>query len=149
MSRDNYRAKFKTPFYFTVSSLRATSAKIENAGETIKRVGKMGQPIYNCPDPTGYRDVAESWMDAGVLTSRWQFAWDLLRGEVSGITVGDAFFAPYKTMKPDEVEAKMLENLIGGDVGDRELAALKEVAQQGDQQRMVSIILGSPSFQQR
>ena len=56
--------------------------------------------------------------------------------------------AVIKSLKPDEVEAKMLEDLIGGDVGDHELTALKEVAQQGDQPRMVSIILGSPSFQQ-
>jgi hypothetical protein len=149
MSRENYRAKFKTPFYFTISALRATDASFDNLNECANRNAKMGQPIYNCPDPTGYRDVAESWMDAGVLTARWQFSWDLLRGDISGVKIGDAFFSRYKTMKPDEVEAKMIEDLVGGDVGDHELKALKEVADQGDQQRMVSIILGSPSFQQR
>ncbi|HET6251224.1 MAG TPA: DUF1800 domain-containing protein [Tepidisphaeraceae bacterium] len=149
MSRDNYRAKFKTPFYFTISSLRATDAKFDDLGDTCARDAKMGQPIYNCPDPTGYRDVAESWMDAGVLTARWQFSWDLVRGDLSGVKVGDALFSRYKNLKPEEVEAKMIEDLIGGDVGDRELTALKEVAQQGDQPRMVSILLGSPSFQQR
>ncbi len=149
MSRENYRAKFKTPIYFTVSALRTTAPKLENVYEITKRIGKMGEPIYNCPDPTGYRDQAESWMDAGVLTTRWQFSWDLVRGDISGATVGDGFFARYKALKPEEVEGKMLDDLIGGDVGDRELAALKEVAEQGDQARMVSIILGSPSFQQR
>jgi len=149
MSRDNYRCKFKSPYFFTVSALRATSPKLDNLLETTRRLEKMGEPIYNCPDPTGYRDVAESWMDAGVLTSRWQFAWDLMRGDLSGIAVGDAFLGRYKSLKPEEVEAKMIEDLIGGDVGDRELAALKDVATQGDWPRMASIILGSPSFQQR
>jgi uncharacterized protein (DUF1800 family) len=149
MNRDNYRAKFKSPYFFTVSSLRATSAKLDNVLETTRRIEKMGEPIYNCPDPTGYRDVAESWMDAGVLTSRWQFSWDLLRGDISGVSVGDAFLSRYKNLKPEEIEAKMIEDLIGGDVGDRELTALKEPAAAGDLPRMASIILGSPSFQQR
>ena len=149
MSRENYRAKFKTPFYFTVSALRATQPKVESFLECTKRIAKMNEPIYNCPDPTGYRDVAESWMDAGVLTTRWQFSWDLLRGDIMGVTVDDGFLGRYKAMKPEEVEGKMLEDLIGGDVGDRELTALKEVAQQNDWPRMASIILGSPSFQQR
>ncbi|HZL34578.1 MAG TPA: DUF1800 domain-containing protein [Tepidisphaeraceae bacterium] len=149
MSRLNYRAKFKTPVFFTVSALRATSAKLDSAAETCDRIAKMGEAIYNCPDPTGYRDVAESWMDAGVLTSRWQFSWDLMAGSVEGVKVPATFLARYKSLNSEAAEAKMIEDLIGGDVGDRELVALKEVAGQGDQPRMVSIILGSPSFQQR
>jgi uncharacterized protein (DUF1800 family) len=149
MSRENYRSKFKSPTYFTVSSLRATHATITSGLDTTRRLTKMGEPIYNCPDPTGYRDVAESWMDAGVLTTRWQFAWDLIRGDVNGMTVGAPFFERYKSLKPEQVEAKMIEDLIGGDVGDHELAALKEVAAQSDWPRMASIILGSPSFQER
>ena len=149
ISRENYRAKFKTPVYFTISALRTTVPKIESLSETAKRIEKMGEPIYNCPDPTGYRDQAESWMDAGVLTTRWQFSWDLLRGDVGGLAVGDGFLARYKDLKPEEVEGKMIEDLIGGDIGDHELTALKEPAAQGDQPRMASIILGSPSFQQR
>jgi hypothetical protein len=149
ISRENYRAKFKTPIYFTVSALRATEANVASTAEPVRRLTKMGEPIYNCPDPTGYRDVAESWMDAGVLTARWQYSWDLLRGSLPGITVGAPFFDRYKGLKPEDVEAKLIEDLIGGDVGDHELAALKEVAQKGDQPRMVSILLGSPSFQQR
>jgi hypothetical protein len=149
MNRDNYRAKFKTPFQFTVSALRSTSANFENGEDACARLRRMGEPIYDCPDPTGYRDVAESWMDAGVLTTRWQFAWDLLRGEVKGITVPPTFVEGYKSLKSDEAELKMIEDLVGGDVGDRELTTLKEVAANGDFQRMASIILGSPSFQQR
>jgi len=149
LNQDNYRAKFKTPFQFTVSALRATAANVENAAEACQTVAKMGEPIYNCPDPTGYRDQAESWMDAGVLTTRWQFAWNVVRGAVSGVRVPEPFFNYYRRMKPAEAEQKMIEDLIGGDIGDRELAALKEAAVNQDVPRMTSILLGSPSFQQR
>lgn len=149
MNRENYRAKFKTPFQFMVSSLRATGAKLDGAEKPCAEVARMGEPIYNCPDPTGWRDQAESWMDSGVLTTRWQFAWDLVRGSVDGASIPDSFFARYKSDKPEQTEQKMIEDLIGGDVGDKELATLKDAATGGDVKRMTSIILGAPSFQQR
>jgi hypothetical protein len=55
----------------------------------------------------------------------------------------------YKSLKPEEAEQKLIEDLLEGEVGDRELAALKDVATTGDIPRMISIVLGSPSFQQR
>lgn len=144
LSRENFRCKFKTPFDFTVSALRATDAKIENAHDTVRIVGKMGQPIYNCPDPTGYRFVAESWMDAGVLTSRWDFAWSLVRGQINGIDMSDAFMAKYKGMEASKMQSKMVEDVIGGDIGDRE-----KKMDATEAPRMLSILLGSPSFQQQ
>ena len=149
MSRDNYRCKFKTPLQFVVSSLRATQAKVDDASHVTEVLRKMGEPVYDCPDPTGYFDTAERWMDAGVLTTRWQFAWDLARGSEDGITLTDAFLNRYKSLKPEEAEQKLIEDLLEGEVGDRELAALKDVAGSGDIPRMISIVLGSPSFQQR
>jgi uncharacterized protein (DUF1800 family) len=149
MSRENYRAKFKTPFQFTVSALRATGAKLNDANRVATTIGKMGEQLYNCADPTGYFDTAERWMDSGVLTTRWQFSWDLVRGAVGGVKVSNSFFDRYQADKPEEIEQKMIEDLTGGDAGDRELVALKDAAAQKDIPKMTSIMLGSPSFQQR
>ena len=149
MSRENYRSKFKTPFQFVVSSLRATNAQVNDASYCTEVLRKMGEPVYDCPDPTGYFDTAERWMDAGVLTTRWQFAWDLTRGSADGVQIPPSFIDRYKTLKPEEAEQKLIEDLLEGEVGDRELAALKDVASSGDIQRMMAIVLGSPSFQQR
>jgi uncharacterized protein (DUF1800 family) len=149
MTRDNYRCKFKSPLFFTVSALRATQAKVDNTIATTEVLRKMGEPVYDCPDPTGYFDAAERWMDAGVLTSRWQYAWDLVRGSVDGVSLTDNFLNRYKGLKPEELQQKLIDDLLEGEVGDRELAALKETAPTGDLQRMISIVLGSPSFQQR
>jgi uncharacterized protein (DUF1800 family) len=149
MSRENYRSKFKTPLQFVVSSLRATQAQVNDASYATEVLRKMGEPVYDCPDPTGYFDTAERWMDAGVLTTRWQFAWDLTRGSADGITIPPAYIDRYKSLKPEEAEQKLIEDLLEGEVGDRELAALKDVASTGDIPRMMAIVLGSPSFQQR
>src|SRR5688572_11861596 len=50
--RQNYRSKFKTPFEFAVSALRITDAQVEEGKITVETLAKMGQPIYNCKDPT-------------------------------------------------------------------------------------------------
>ncbi|HXE55814.1 MAG TPA: DUF1800 family protein, partial [Tepidisphaeraceae bacterium] len=149
MSRENFRSKFKTPFQFMVSTIRATGAKLDSAQRVCDEVARMGEPLYNCPDPTGWRDQAESWMDSGVLTTRWQFAWDLVRGSVDGVTIPDSFYSRNKADKPEQTEQKMIEDLVGGEIGDRELAALKDATNGTDLQRMTSIVLGGPSFQQR
>ena len=149
MSRENYRCKFKTPLQFTVSAIRATGASLDNADRVAQSIGKMGEPIYNCADPTGYFDTAERWMDSGVLTTRWQFSWDLVRGAINGAKVPASFYERFKSDKPEEMEQKMIEDLIGGDAGDRELVALKDAANEKDVKKMTSILLGSPSFQQR
>jgi uncharacterized protein (DUF1800 family) len=149
ISRQNYRAKFKTPFQFAVSTLRATDAKVESFNKTALTVAQMGEPVYQCADPTGYRDVAESWMDAGVLTKRWDYAWELMRGSVQGAQVSPAFVDRYKSLKAEDLETKLIEDMIGGEIGDREIKALQAAAAQNDTPRMVGLILGSPSFQQR
>jgi uncharacterized protein (DUF1800 family) len=149
MSRANYRAKFKTPLQFAISSLRATDASVDSMKSTALVISQMGEPIYDCADPTGYRDVAESWMDAGVLTKRWDYGWDLVRGGVRGASVPQTFYDRYQSLKPADMEQKMIVDLIGGDVGDRELKSLQSAAAQSETPRMLSILLGSPSFQQR
>ncbi|HEY2585856.1 MAG TPA: DUF1800 domain-containing protein [Tepidisphaeraceae bacterium] len=149
MSRENYRCKFKTPFQFCVSACRTTQAKVKNAEYVVNVLRKMGEPVYDCPDPTGYFDTAERWMDAGVLTSRWQFAWDLARGSADGIALPESFIDKYKSLKPEDAIQKIIEDMLEGEVGDRELVAMKDVAQSNDIPRMLSIVLGSPSFQQR
>ena len=143
MARENFRSKFKTPFQFVVSALRATDAKIDDGGPTIAVLAKMGQPIYSCPDPTGYFDVAERWMDAGVLTGRWDYAWALVRGSEAGVKVSSAFMEKYSKMDPAKLKQAIIDDVVGGDVGERERKM------EGDSVRLLSIMLGSPSFQQR
>jgi hypothetical protein len=109
----------------------------------------MGMEVYNCPDPTGYYDRAEAWMDSGVLTSRWDFAWDMMRGGVNGVKPSPAIISKYAAMKGDERFVEMIRDYIGDDIGDRTRLVLKEASDANDIPRMLSILLGSPSFQQQ
>lgn len=147
--RANYRSKFRTPFEFTVAAIRTVDGTVESASATADTLRRMGMEIYNCPDPTGYYDRAEAWLDSGVLTSRWDFARDLTRGGVAGVKINPAVMAKYKAMKPDDSYKVMIKDLVGDDIGDKTRIVLKEAADAGDAARMMGVLIGSPSFQQQ
>jgi len=149
VDRANYRAKFRTPYEFAVGAMRMVDAKVDNTGAVCKTLARMGQEVYNCPDPTGYYDRAEAWMDSGVLTSRWDFAWAMMRGSVNGVTPSKAVLDKYTAMKGDDRFVQMVRDFIGDDIGDRTRQVLKEAGDANDVPRMMSILLGSPSFQQQ
>ena len=96
-----------------------------------------------CNDPTGYFDQAESWMDAGVLTSRWDYAWRLVRNGVPGIMIPPAFIERYAKMDESKRVQAIADEVVGGDVGERERKTT------GETDRVMSVLLGGPSFQQR
>ena len=86
-SPDTYRAKVKTPLEFVASALRATGAEVRNALPLVKTLRDMGMPPYFCQPPTGYDETATTWVSAGALVSRMNFAVDLSKNEVRGVRV--------------------------------------------------------------
>jgi uncharacterized protein (DUF1800 family) len=146
LQRNNFRAKFKTPFEFTASALRTTDATIDDGRATLDVLYKMGEPVYSCKDPTGYYDQAEAWRDAGVLTSRWDYSWKLLRNAIPGVTVSSDFIKSYSGLKDKALEERLTDTLIGADVGNRTLDLLRKTDTLPDR---ISVLMGSPSFQQQ
>lgn len=149
LERGNFRAKFKTPFEFVVSANRAVDAKVESARRVNAILARMGQEVYMCPDPTGYFDRSEAWLDAGVLTARWDYALSLTRGGIEGIEPSEKVFARHKSKKVDDLYKDIVRELICDDIGDKTRQVLKEAADEGDIKRMYSVLIGCPSFQQQ
>lgn len=72
----------KMPFEFVASALRALHVST-NAGSPINRhLEAMGQPSYEWPMPDGYPYETEAW--TGSLLARWNFAAELVRGQIGG-----------------------------------------------------------------
>jgi len=149
MSRRAYRSKFKTPFEFAVSALRATDAKLENGDMTAANIANMGQQIYHCPDPTGYYDQAEAWLDSGVLTRRWDYSLRLLRGDIKGVTVPSSFLASFDATKPEDMKDQIVAQLIGDSIGAATDKLLAREAKTGGARRVVGLLIGAPAFQQQ
>ncbi|HUQ89577.1 MAG TPA: DUF1800 domain-containing protein [Vicinamibacterales bacterium] len=84
---DSYRAKVKTPLEFIASALRATGADVRNAVPLARTLRDMGMPLYFCQPPTGYDETSTTWVSAGALVARMNFAIDLSKNAVRGVRV--------------------------------------------------------------
>jgi uncharacterized protein (DUF1800 family) len=77
--------KFKPPFRFVASALRAVGADTHAHGPLIEYLMGMGQGVFQYPTPDGYPDEAAPWM--GTLLWRWNFAFALAAGQVPSVKV--------------------------------------------------------------
>jgi uncharacterized protein (DUF1800 family) len=87
---DASRAKVKTPLEFVASALRTTGAEVRNALPLARELREMGMPLYFCQPPTGYDDSASTWVSAGALVSRMNFAVELGKNQLRGVSLGRA-----------------------------------------------------------
>ena len=87
LSADAYRAKVKTPLEFVASALRASGADVRTAVPLARTLRDMGMPLYFCQPPTGYDETATTWVSAGALVSRMNFAVDLSKNAIRGVRV--------------------------------------------------------------
>ncbi|MEM9418049.1 MAG: DUF1800 domain-containing protein [Planctomycetota bacterium] len=146
MYRQNHRVKFKTPFEYTVSALRATGAQINSAGPTHNMLKKMGQPTYRCIDPTGYYDQAEAWLDPGVLLYRWQFAMSLANNDLKGVRVPDHLQA---NLSADSLDTRLIQRLVPARIDPQTRNEAQEALAKGGASSAWGVMLGSPEFQQQ
>ena len=157
-----FQAKFKTPFEFVISALRATDAQVTDYNLATRAIAELGLEIYGCEDPTGYSDATDDWRDPGVMALRWKFAIDLCTGKIKGMTVPDAWFEglPEDLSKlPRALTARITPQGLGPDTSRvLERVLLAEVQKAGSAQavdrtklsRMLSaILIGCPEFQQQ
>jgi uncharacterized protein (DUF1800 family) len=124
----SHRAKTKTPFEFVVSAARAINADIADARPVARALQALGMPLYQCQPPTGYKDSAEAWTNAGALLGRMNFALALANraGPPSG--------------------AFSIDVLLGPDASETTRATVGKASNSG---QALALALGSPEFQKR
>lgn len=142
----NYRAKFKTPFEYTISVLRITRAAIDSSDSLFKELRLMGQPIYEYEEPTGYSDQREAWLDPGIMVYRWNFAIALVTGQLKGVRIGTGFVEDVMKTPPAGRPKKVMEICLPGMTDTKALAL---ASQTSDPRAMVAWALGSATFQQQ
>ena len=68
------RAKFKTPWEWTVSSYRALGTRQVQPGQIVGLFNQLGQPIWKPGQPVGYDDIAASWAGPDAVMRRVEAA---------------------------------------------------------------------------
>ena len=124
-SREAYQAKFKTPYQYLLSSLRALDLPLTQPQPLLQALQQAGQPLFGAQTPDGYKNTAAAWRNPEALTQRVQLATTL--GQRSGVT-------------PDR-----LGTTLGASVSEptRRTLAAEPAGQQ------VALLLASPDFMKR
>jgi uncharacterized protein (DUF1800 family) len=148
--RDSAGGKYKTPYRFVLSAVRAAGLPVQNPKPLLNTFARLGQPLYGCPTPDGYRDTEEAWLnpDAGVL--RVNFATALAQGklplgaEPAASDQPPAIKASAETA-PVAVDATALDKLLDAALSSRMRAAMAAAPAE----LRAALLLGGPDFMRR
>jgi uncharacterized protein (DUF1800 family) len=154
--------KFKRPFQYIVSSLRALGADTHAHQPLIEYLQRMGQGPFQHPTPDGYPDRAAPWL--GTLLWRWNFVFALASNRVPTVTVWldqlanaiGAIGALGGGMNNGLRPERLVPYFIGRAGSGAELSALHDyvgaqhVSDASDanyRAELVALVLASPAFQ--
>jgi uncharacterized protein (DUF1800 family) len=128
--------KFKRPFHFIVSALRATDARGAIGGEVVEYLERMGHVPFHYPTPDGYPEEPQPWL--GTLLWRWNFAVALTEGRIDhqGPKVN-----PTELLRRAGSDEALMAHLLG-----RQPTA-DEIAAYHDSGAGLALCLASPAFQ--
>jgi uncharacterized protein (DUF1800 family) len=77
-----YSAKFKTPYEYIVSCVRATGVPVRNFRPLYGTMQLLGMPIYGCQTPNGYANTQDAWLNPDAMMTRLSFATGLGSGNL-------------------------------------------------------------------
>jgi uncharacterized protein (DUF1800 family) len=69
-----YNTKFKTPYEYVVSAVRATGTPVLNMRPLAGAMTALGMPLYGCQTPDGYKNTEEAWLNPDAMMTRLSFA---------------------------------------------------------------------------
>jgi len=157
LTSDEFKAarglKFKRPFHYIVSCLRALGADTHAHQPLVEYLLRMGQGPFQYPTPDGYPDRAAPWL--GTLLWRWNFALALASGHVPTVNVspGQLARAIGGNAQQGLAPAKLLPHFIGRVGTTAELKTLDDyvssrgLSDESHKAELLGLMLASPAFQ--
>jgi uncharacterized protein (DUF1800 family) len=160
LSPSNYNNKIKSPLEFAVSAVRASESTIisKRPRQSLNwHIYELGEPLFACTPPTGYKEVSKFWVSPGALIERLNFALALTQQQVSDIQFNpQTILAGTDLDKPEAVLNQCVAVLLQNNIS----AATRKVLEQtalpasGESKtvnpsKLIALIIGSPEFQRK
>lgn len=122
-------AKFKTPWEWTISSLRATGRRDVGAMQIAALQTQLGQRVWKPGAPAGWDDIAASWVSPDALMRR--------------VEVAQRLAAPLgETLDARDLAPRVLPGSLSA-------ATAEQIARSESRQGALALLLVSPDFQRR
>ena len=147
--------KFKTPFEYVISAVRATGIPVANIQPIRGVIAQLGMPTYGCLTPDGYKNVRDAWLNPNAMTQRLSFATALGAGRMRLAEQPPAAMdqmtpvaeKPMGNQPPPvrPVDYAILVNALGNKISHETRATADDSAPP----LRAALILGSPDFMHR
>lgn len=124
---DVYNAKFKNPYRFVASAMRAIGNEVDNFRPINGILDQLGMPLYGCITPDGYKNTQEAWLNSDTMIRRSSLAVPL-----SGGLLG----------KGEPISVEKLMATVGNNFSPQTLA----VVEKSSPELRAALIFGSPEF---
>jgi uncharacterized protein (DUF1800 family) len=163
-SRAAYRVKVKTPFELVVSAARAVDANVDIPLPLVMWTARIGEPLYQCQPPTGYKDTGDTWVNTGALLNRLNYSLTLASNRLRGSHVDiPSLLHVDLAADPESALDSAIATLLDNDVAAQTRATLQKQlvdpqvlqASLDDQVKQINVgtvaglVLGAPEFQRR
>jgi uncharacterized protein (DUF1800 family) len=121
------------------------------------RILELGEPLFACAPPTGYKEVSKYWVSPGALIERLNFAMALTEQRLSDVRFNpQTILAGVDLDKPDDVLNQCVAVLLQNNITDATRKVLTQTAlpAMGDSHtvnpsKLIALLLGSPEFQRK
>lgn len=143
-SEGAWQSRVKSPLELAASAIRATGGDMTDAWSAVQSVANMGEALYAKLEPSGYPDVAETWLGATAVIARMNFGAAVALGQVAGVSAD-----PSRWRGKDV--ASIARALLGHDASQQTLDAIGSGLEGRNASPAVvtSLVLGSPDFERR
>jgi len=155
----NAGAKFKTPYHYVLSTLRAADVPVANFRPVFGVLAQLGMPLYGCPTPDGYKNTEAAWLNPDAMTRRINFATAVASGRLpldrvpdpsddrgmGGAPLQRAAEVPGRgsgSAAPGAVDPELLRRTLGNQFSAKTLDAIASAPPA----LRAAMILGSPEF---
>jgi uncharacterized protein (DUF1800 family) len=144
--RGSAGAKYKSPYRYVLSAARAAGVPVNNPRPLLGTMLRLGQPLYHCLTPDGWKDTEAAWLSPDATMLRVSFATALAAGRLPLGAAPPREADPPVVMaaahQEAEIDAGALERLLGPTLSGRTRA----VAASAAPELRAALLLGSPDF---
>ncbi|SNT29962.1 Uncharacterized conserved protein, DUF1800 family [Noviherbaspirillum humi] len=148
-------AKFKTPYRFVVSAMRAAALPVDNARPIMGALNRLGMPLFGCATPDGYKNTEDAWLNPDALARRLDFAALAASGRLAsaGMMTTQDMDPPAQAWTPvpestpaapptTRIDSGSLLHTLGPGVS----AATRDAILRNPPRLQAAMVLGSPDF---
>jgi hypothetical protein len=147
---ESYRQKYKTPYHFVISAVRAAGAPVDNTRPLLGVMSQLGMPLFGCVTPDGYKNTEDAWLSPDATARRINFAAALARDNLlMSNLITSAALRPYPDLSlphaASPIDAARLVEIFGSTTS----TATRETVAEAPPGLRAALILGSPDFMRR